>query len=83
MKTINQNTPVRCNKCQSKFEAPKEMKRTAFNGQSAARIMDDFCTCPICGQTDCHWVYAKDIMPIFEGSKGQIKRQENEWLENN
>ena len=63
MTTINAGTPIRCNRCSEVFEAPKEMERDQFWGQSAARINDDFCNCPHCNQTDVHWVYASDIIP--------------------
>ena len=75
-------SPIRCNRCQSKFEAPKAMVRNAFWGQAAARILD-FCTCPKCSQTDNHYVYASDIMPVFEGSPGKIRRLQDDWMSQN
>jgi hypothetical protein len=64
MTTVTVNSPVRCNRCSCKFNAPKEMVRSLFAGQRAARI-ENFCTCPECNQTDCHWVYASDVAPEF------------------
>ena len=52
-----------CNRCQGKWEA-EVINRNKFYGNSAARVLD-FSTCPHCGQTDNHWVYASDIMPEF------------------
>jgi len=58
------------------------MSRNQFWGQAAARILD-FCTCPNCNQTDNHYVYASDIMPVFDGTPGKINRQQESWKEEN
>jgi len=81
MKT-NENTPIRCNRCSAKFWAEKKMERDCFCGQKAARVQD-FSTCPECGQTDCHWVYASDVMPVFPGGREKRRMAEMKWLRAN
>lgn len=68
---------VRCNRCQEKFESPVEIN-IKFEGYAAARITSDFMTCPHCGQTDNHWLYAVDYMPA-----GMNRKQQRDWLEAN
>ncbi len=70
---------IHCNRCDKAFNAPKKMNRDGFCGQKAARI-SEFCTCPLCQQTDCHWVYASDTMPKFEGNFEIRKRLSLKWL---
>jgi len=74
---VSEGSPVRCNRCNQKFDAPKEMNRNPLWGQTAARVLD-FCECPHCGQTDNHWVFAADIMPA-----GLNWRKVNAWTEAN
>ena len=81
MKTTNQ-TPIRCNRCEAKFQVEKEMERDPFCGQKAARVQE-FSNCPECGQGDHHWVYASDVMPKFEGGFDKRKRTEKTWLNSN
>lgn len=75
MKTIT------CNRCQGKWTAEVQ-NVNKFNGNRAARVLD-FTTCPHCGQTDNHWIYAADVMPQFDGKPFQIKKQQQAWLEAN
>lgn len=56
-------TTITCNRCQEKWEGEAE-NVNKFNGNQAARILD-FSSCPHCGQTDNHWIYASDVMPEF------------------
>lgn len=79
MTTVTANQTIHCNRCDQPFEAPREMKRDGFCGQKAARIQE-FCTCPHCQQTDGHWLYASDVMPVFEGGFDARKQQERQWL---
>lgn len=72
-------TTIHCNRCDQAFEAPKDLPREGFAGQKAARI-ETFCTCPHCGQTDCHWLYANDVMPKFDGNFEARKRATMTWL---
>ena len=74
-------TKIRCNRCQGIWETEVK-EHSKFRGQAAARVYDWF-ECPHCGQTDNHWIYASDIMPIFEGTPVQIKRQRENWLNEN
>lgn len=78
-KIVNENDIIHCNRCDEPFEASKQMTRDGFCGQKSTRIKD-FCTCLHCGQTDCHWVFASDIMPIFEGGFEKRRRAERKWL---
>ena len=78
MITIEMGSLVRCNKCSEPFEAPRELPREKFYGQAAARIQDQFCTCPHCNQTDVHWVHASDIMP-----EGLNPEQQRSWKRHN
>lgn len=73
---------VHCNRCDKPFEAIKEMFRDMFCGQEAARI-HEFSTCPMCQQTDNHWVYATDITPKFEGGFEKRRRVRRHWLQEN
>jgi hypothetical protein len=57
---VEVGSPIRCNRCSEVFAAPKEMTRGDF-WKNAARINDDFCTCPHCDQTDVHWTYESDL----------------------
>ena len=81
-KTTNENTPIRCNRCDAKFYIEKEMERDPFCGQKAARVQE-FSQCPKCGQSDHHWVYANDIMPIFSGGYDKCRTQERRWMMEN
>jgi len=82
MTKVQKGSPIHCNRCDQKFDAPKDMQRNEFWGQNAARI-DDFCTCPHCEQTDSHYVYATDIMPEFEGSPAKVRKMQRDWAEEN
>lgn len=73
---------IHCNRCGLSFSAPKSLNCQPFCGERAARI-DEFCTCPHCQQTDCHWLHAADVMPRFEGNFDGRKRAEREWLQAN
>ncbi len=69
-----------CNddKCKGKWEANVNLK---FSGQAAVRIVE-FSTCPTCGRTDSHWVYANDNMPA-DVKNSQFRKPRRDWLENN
>ena len=72
---------IHCNRCNKPFES-NEFRTNQFFGQAATRATS-FIECPHCSQTDVHWFFASDEMPKFEGSTGQIKRQQETWLEDN
>jgi hypothetical protein len=57
-------TPARCNRCHALFTLPKEC--TGETHSSRAVRIQDFCTCPHCDMSDCHWVYTDDLTPIRE-----------------
>ena len=76
------NDTIHCNRCDKPFHAPKVMNRDGFCGTQAARI-GEFCTCPHCQQTDCHWVYSIDVLPKFEGKFDGRKQQILQWLLDN
>lgn len=84
-KTYPAGTTLHCNRCNKPFAAPKEIHAGEFCGSAAARITgwEDFCTCPECGQTDSHWIFAIDVMPAFEGTNYQIEKQRKNWMRNN
>ena len=82
MATVKITSPIRCNRCDKHFPAPRPMKRDGFCGTMAARIQE-VCTCPYCQQTDWHWVYASDIMPPFEGNLAISTSLRKQWLAEN
>ena len=80
--TVAQYTTLHCNRCDEGFVAQSTLTREPFCGQQAARVQD-FVTCPHCQQTDGHWVYAKDVLPTFEGNFEQRRRAMRQWLGEN
>lgn len=82
MSNIPRNTPIHCNRCDKAFLSPKAMTRGQFCGTKVARLKQ-FCKCPHCGQSDSHWVYARDLMPMFKGGFDARKRAQRKWMKEN
>jgi hypothetical protein len=80
--TVLKGDTIHCNRCDKAFAAPKEMPRFFFCGTKAARI-DAFSKCPHCGQNDSHWVYARDVLPAFQGGFDKRKQAQRRWLQAN
>jgi hypothetical protein len=60
---FKKETPARCNRCDKKFELPKDRQGDEDNPGVAYRLWQ-FCECPHCKQTDCHWVYVADLEQV-------------------
>lgn len=73
---------VHCNKteCQKEFEA--NVTRQRFGGAQATRT-NEMVQCPHCGKIDSQWVYASDVMPVFEGGFDARKRAARQWTTDN
>jgi len=67
MITFAVGTPLRCNRCNARFDTPKPVNGNdcgdgrAVIGERAEIRLDDFTTCPHCGQVDTQWVYSRDL----------------------
>jgi len=74
---------IHCNRveCQKGFEVD-ENRADKFYGSAAVRT-HNFHTCPHCGWMDSGWFYAIDEMPVFIGSPGKIRRQQDNWAYEN
>lgn len=79
---IQTTQTIHCNRCDRPFPASKPMRRDGFCGTKVARL-SEFSTCPHCQQTDCHWLYAADVMPKFEGNFDGRKLAQMQWLQIN
>jgi len=49
-------SPAFCNACNKPFSLPKACKGYETYGKERAARLTDFCTCPVCGRMDTHWV---------------------------
>ncbi len=58
--TYPAGTPARCNRCDQPFALAACAQGHPFHTEPAARLIG-FSSCPHCGQTDAHWVYAADL----------------------
>ena len=82
MTKVQAGDTIHCNRCDKAFGASAEMTRGSFAGSKAARL-EQFTSCPHCGQNDSHWVFAQDVLPTFEGGFDARKRAERQWLRAN
>ena len=82
MTKITRGAPIYCNRCDEVFEMPVDGERQAFSGEKAARL-ETFVECPHCGQKDSHWIFANDVMPVFNGNFDSRKRQARRWMSEN
>lgn len=83
--TVETQATIHCNRCDKAFETPKPLTRDGFMGQKSARINEP-CECPHCNQSDWHWVYASDVLPVeIKEVRNPDKRKklELEWLKQN
>ena len=79
MTTFPIGTIVHCNRCDKAFSLPRNREGWEFNQpkQRSTRL-SEFETCPHCGMTDNHWVYAEDehLQPNPKQSAQHLNRVE-------